>query len=132
MIHWVSKHCVLRGILQRRVIHDKIHTFPKFKSPASVLARWQACSSTVQDGGNAGEVCWNMRSVLRLRAFSVHSYANTENLHLVICSMYQKLGDDVSCHVSPAFVPRIFVHKQSFESYEYFRLTLYYKVSFVD
>ncbi|GBM13540.1 hypothetical protein AVEN_71889-1 [Araneus ventricosus] len=33
-----------------------------------------------------------MRSVLRLRAFSVHSFANTEKLHLVICSMYQKLG----------------------------------------
>ncbi|GBN16202.1 hypothetical protein AVEN_260873-1 [Araneus ventricosus] len=33
-----------------------------------------------------------MRSVLRLRAFSVHSYANTEKLHLVICSMYQKLA----------------------------------------
>ncbi|GBM70806.1 hypothetical protein AVEN_142095-1 [Araneus ventricosus] len=28
-------------------------------------------------------VCWNMRGVLRLRAFSVHSYANTEDLHLV-------------------------------------------------
>ncbi|GBN48099.1 hypothetical protein AVEN_221528-1 [Araneus ventricosus] len=34
-----------------------------------------------------------MRSVLRFRAFSVHSYANTEKLHLVICSMYQKLGE---------------------------------------
>ncbi|GBM82361.1 hypothetical protein AVEN_137905-1 [Araneus ventricosus] len=32
-----------------------------------------------------------MRSVLRLRAFGVHSYANTEKLNLVICSMYQKL-----------------------------------------
>ncbi|GBN15461.1 hypothetical protein AVEN_133022-1 [Araneus ventricosus] len=34
-----------------------------------------------------------MRSALRLRGFSVHSYANTEKLHLVICSMYQKLGE---------------------------------------
>ncbi|GBN85603.1 Ankyrin-2, partial [Araneus ventricosus] len=36
-----------------------------------------------------------MRSVLRLRAFSVHSYANTEKLHLVICSMYQKLAPEL-------------------------------------
>ncbi|GBO27804.1 hypothetical protein AVEN_87205-1 [Araneus ventricosus] len=36
-----------------------------------------------------------MRSVLRLRAFSVHSYANTEKLHLAICSMYQKLDESL-------------------------------------
>ncbi|GBM94082.1 hypothetical protein AVEN_135184-1 [Araneus ventricosus] len=35
MIHRLSKHCVLRGIRPTtRVIHDKIHTFPKFKSPS--------------------------------------------------------------------------------------------------
>ncbi|GBM25113.1 hypothetical protein AVEN_258670-1, partial [Araneus ventricosus] len=60
---------------------------------ARLLTRWQACSGTVQDGGNAGEeflrvgIC----EVLRLRAFGVHSYANTENLHLVICSTLKKL-----------------------------------------
>ncbi|GBN79224.1 hypothetical protein AVEN_247655-1 [Araneus ventricosus] len=47
--------------------------------------RWRQCRRRV--------FVWsNMRSVLRLRAFSVHSYANTEKLHLVICSTYQKFG----------------------------------------
>ncbi|GBM17434.1 hypothetical protein AVEN_119469-1 [Araneus ventricosus] len=33
MIHRVSKHCVLRGKRPTKtVIHDKIHTLPKFKS----------------------------------------------------------------------------------------------------
>ncbi|GBO19877.1 hypothetical protein AVEN_238266-1 [Araneus ventricosus] len=51
-----------------------------------LCTRWRQCRRRVF-------ACWNMRSVLRLRAFSVHSYANTEKLHLVICSTYQKLGD---------------------------------------
>ncbi|GBO08827.1 hypothetical protein AVEN_208005-1 [Araneus ventricosus] len=41
-----------------------------------------------------------MRSVLRLRALSVHSYVNPEKLHLVICSMYQKLEAHGASHVN--------------------------------
>ncbi|GBM73660.1 hypothetical protein AVEN_133833-1 [Araneus ventricosus] len=72
-------------------------------------------------------VCWNMRSVLLLRAFSVHSCANTEKLHLVICSMYQKLDE---CMYLVMYHPSLYVvylgENSPLNSDESFRLTLYY------
>ncbi|GBN68101.1 hypothetical protein AVEN_213386-1 [Araneus ventricosus] len=57
--------------------------------------RWRQCRRRVF-------VYWNIGSVLRLREFSsVHSYANSEKLHLVICSMYQKLANNEDIHKLP-------------------------------
>ncbi|GBM74518.1 hypothetical protein AVEN_58392-1 [Araneus ventricosus] len=94
-------------------------------SPSLKSASWLACSL---DGRPAAalykmvaiqeESCvLEYASVLRLRAFSVHSYANTEKPHLVICSTYQKLGEYLFMYLHPSLcVGRILVNKQSFET----------------
>ncbi|GBL75319.1 hypothetical protein AVEN_155599-1 [Araneus ventricosus] len=67
------------------MIHDKIHTLLKFKSPprGSLDGRPVAALYKMAECRKRVFVFWNMRSVLRLRAFSVHSYANKKKMHLV-------------------------------------------------
>ncbi|GBO15725.1 hypothetical protein AVEN_38024-1 [Araneus ventricosus] len=57
-----------------------------------MLARWQACRGTVQDGGNPGEEFLYVGICEVFFGYERSAYANIEKLHLVICSMYQKLA----------------------------------------
>ncbi|GBO34519.1 hypothetical protein AVEN_157511-1 [Araneus ventricosus] len=66
MIHRVSKHCVLRGIRPTETgIYDKIHTFPKFKSPpiGSLDGRPVAALYKMADLDDVPLLLWPPRSL---------------------------------------------------------------------